>query len=173
MARPAKSQWTQLKRLAQTHPGQRKRVPQTQPDLNRTAVRGASQCRKGSCRETPALALLSRGIRPHPCPKILILLNLSWRRELNPRPSDYKSDALPTELRQHCSNRAKLSYRQSNCKPVSTRRKPLASRALIARTEHAAMPYCAAGFANCASSTGRLWCTSAILIANTFPPLVW
>jgi hypothetical protein len=24
----------------------------------------------------------------------------SWRRELNPRPSDYKSDALPTELRQ-------------------------------------------------------------------------
>ena len=28
------------------------------------------------------------------------ILNLSWRRELNPRPSDYKSDALPTELRQ-------------------------------------------------------------------------
>jgi hypothetical protein len=27
-------------------------------------------------------------------------LNLSWRRDLNPRPSDYKSDALPTELRQ-------------------------------------------------------------------------
>ncbi len=25
----------------------------------------------------------------------------SWRRDLNPRPSDYKSDALPTELRQH------------------------------------------------------------------------
>jgi hypothetical protein len=25
----------------------------------------------------------------------------SWRRELNPRPSDYKSDALPAELRQH------------------------------------------------------------------------
>jgi hypothetical protein len=24
----------------------------------------------------------------------------SWRRELNPRPSDYKSDALPAELRQ-------------------------------------------------------------------------
>ena len=23
----------------------------------------------------------------------------SWRRDLNPRPSDYKSDALPTELR--------------------------------------------------------------------------
>jgi hypothetical protein len=28
------------------------------------------------------------------------LPNWSWRRDLNPRPSDYKSDALPTELRQ-------------------------------------------------------------------------
>src|SRR5437016_1313629 len=29
----------------------------------------------------------------------------SWRRDLNPRPSDYKSDALPTELRQQiCSS---------------------------------------------------------------------
>ena len=27
----------------------------------------------------------------------------SWRRDLNPRPSDYKSDALPAELRQHCT----------------------------------------------------------------------
>src|SRR5438034_6207661 len=27
-------------------------------------------------------------------------LNWSWRRDLNPRPSDYKSDALPAELRQ-------------------------------------------------------------------------
>src|SRR3954467_13953673 len=27
-------------------------------------------------------------------------LKWSWRRDLNPRPSDYKSDALPTELRQ-------------------------------------------------------------------------
>ncbi len=28
----------------------------------------------------------------------------SWRRDLNPRPSDYKSDALPAELRQHSEN---------------------------------------------------------------------
>src|ERR1039458_4272038 len=27
-------------------------------------------------------------------------LTWSWRRDLNPRPSDYKSDALPAELRQ-------------------------------------------------------------------------
>ena len=43
----------------------------------------------------------------------------SWRRDLNPRPSDYKSDALPTELRQPCSNRTKVSQRQSNCKQLS------------------------------------------------------
>ena len=28
----------------------------------------------------------------------------SWRRDLNPRPSDYKSDALPAELRQHATH---------------------------------------------------------------------
>jgi hypothetical protein len=33
----------------------------------------------------------------------------SWRRELNPRPSDYKSDALPAELRQPRSNRARIA----------------------------------------------------------------
>jgi hypothetical protein len=29
----------------------------------------------------------------------------SWRRDLNPRPSDYKSDALPAELRQRETSR--------------------------------------------------------------------
>src|SRR5437016_4366028 len=33
----------------------------------------------------------------------------SWRRELNPRPSDYKSDALPAELRQRPSNRVRIA----------------------------------------------------------------
>ena len=32
--------------------------------------------------------------------KFFRLMVWSWRRGLNPRPSDYKSDALPTELRQ-------------------------------------------------------------------------
>jgi hypothetical protein len=31
----------------------------------------------------------------------------SWRRELNPRPSDYKSDALPAELRQRTQTEQK------------------------------------------------------------------
>ena len=32
----------------------------------------------------------------------------SWREESNPRPADYKSAALPTELRQPCSERDRL-----------------------------------------------------------------
>ena len=32
------------------------------------------------------------------------LVRWSWRRDLNPRPADYKSAALPTELRQHRQN---------------------------------------------------------------------
>ncbi len=34
----------------------------------------------------------------------------SWRRDLNPRPSDYKSDALPAELRQHCTALTQLRH---------------------------------------------------------------
>ena len=33
------------------------------------------------------------------CPSTYV--RFSWRRDLNPRPADYKSAALPTELRQH------------------------------------------------------------------------
>ncbi len=47
-------------------------------------------CCSGCCSGAPRQAKLAR--------KSLILW--SWRRDLNPRPSDYKSDALPTELRQ-------------------------------------------------------------------------
>ena|GEM_PF-2801068 len=35
-----------------------------------------------------------------PNPSACMGRNWSWRRDLNPRPSDYKSDALPAELRQ-------------------------------------------------------------------------
>src|SRR6202050_3031625 len=76
-------------------------VPRYQLELYRTAVRGTPQCRKGSCPKTPTLALLSRGILSATLQKFCRAFKVSWRRELNPRPSDYKSDALPTELRQH------------------------------------------------------------------------
>src|SRR5438128_512666 len=44
----------------------------------------------------------------------------SWRRDWDPRPSDYKSDALPAELRQHNPlvpghKVNKLAQRQSAC----------------------------------------------------------
>src|SRR6478672_7835326 len=53
--------------------------------------------------EKPVAPLLPS---PPPAGQFLLLCSLaelvlwSWRRESNPRPSDYKSDALPTELRQ-------------------------------------------------------------------------
>src|SRR5581483_7824056 len=36
-------------------------------------------------------------------------LSWSWRRDSNPRPSDYKSDALPAELRQQFEGKSPLS----------------------------------------------------------------
>jgi hypothetical protein len=43
----------------------------------------------------------------------------SWRRELNPRPSDYKSDALPAELRQRRSNRVRIAEEVSELQVVA------------------------------------------------------
>src|SRR5207237_7541719 len=43
------------------------------------------------------------------CGGILRAKLWSWRRDLNPRPSDYKSDALPAELRQPRSNRVRIA----------------------------------------------------------------
>jgi hypothetical protein len=53
----------------------------------------------------PAATLITGFRRKRLHPRITLLCNpslllWSWRRDLNPRPSDYKSDALPTELRQ-------------------------------------------------------------------------
>ena len=45
----------------------------------------------------------------------------SWRRELNPRPSDYKSDALPAELRQRRSNRVRITEGVSELQGVAVK----------------------------------------------------
>src|ERR1700731_1698999 len=100
-------------------------------------------------------------------------LKLSWRRELNPRPSDYKSDALPAELRQPCSNLGKLSQRQSNCKQLSPSRKTLATSALIRPQSAAKMPYSAAGFENSLSFSSTLWRTSVKVIVNEGFAIDW
>ena len=45
----------------------------------------------------------------------------SWRRELNPRPSDYKSDALPAELRQRRSNRVRIAEEVSELQGAASK----------------------------------------------------
>jgi hypothetical protein len=42
----------------------------------------------------------------------------SWRRGLNPRPSDYKSDALPTELRQHPFHATRCAEESASLPPL-------------------------------------------------------
>ena len=56
-------------------------------------------------RHQPFHAIMPGFAPPHSPAKIW----WSWRRDLNPRPSDYKSDALPAELRQRCSNRTRIA----------------------------------------------------------------
>ena len=61
-------------------------------------------------RKSTEWSALEKPVAPLPSPlsagnpfllcRFLVVVSWSWRRESNPRPSDYKSDALPTELRQ-------------------------------------------------------------------------
>src|SRR5580658_1692859 len=60
----------------------------------------------GVCLEKPAAPLPSPPNRRKIVSSFVVTLSCSvvlwsWRRDLNPRPPDYKSGALPTELRQH------------------------------------------------------------------------
>ena len=64
-----------------------------------------------------SLSFLLSEIDRRPAP--LRSKKISWRRDLNPRPSDYKSDALPTELRQRSSNQKKITKGQLDCKRSS------------------------------------------------------
>ena len=82
----------------QSVPFQPKRV------LVGSGVRGNT---KGTCvqRHQPVLVAMTEFAPPHSPVKSW----WSWRRDLNPRPSDYKSDALPAELRQRRSNRTRIA----------------------------------------------------------------
>ena len=55
----------------------------------------------------------------------------SWRRDLNPRPSDYKSDALPAELRQRCSNQARITDRAQTMQEMDSKLLRGATAALV------------------------------------------
>ncbi len=56
---------------------------------------------------------------------------ISWRRDLNPRPSDYKSDALPAELRQPCQTERNYHTGNRIASKVFRASKPDASNAFI------------------------------------------
>jgi hypothetical protein len=55
----------------------------------------------------PLRSRINLSAKPEPLLQSYLLASVlwSWRRDLNPRPSDYKSDALPAELRQLSGNR--------------------------------------------------------------------
>jgi hypothetical protein len=81
---------------------------------------------------------LAAGAYPQRSSSILFSLPRSWRRELNPRPADYKSAALPTELRQQIpqSKRAKIAdriIRLPKLRPCATFKQSLDS---VCLTEH-------------------------------------
>ena len=68
-------------------------------------------------RQIYSLIPLAARESPQKCPPIADPLhrnttgsvqNWSWREESNPRPADYKSAALPTELRQHLNSGARF-----------------------------------------------------------------
>lgn len=61
--------------------------------------------------DTSPSAFVARKPVRIPAKKIPGPYKLSWRRDLNPRPSDYKSDALPAELRQRRPNRVRIAER--------------------------------------------------------------
>ena len=80
-----------------THPP----VPQEHRDLRRWSRPGNFATQKGLVSKDTSPSVFQCEEFTGAKPKIPILKKFSWRRELNPRPSDYKSDALPAELRQH------------------------------------------------------------------------
>src|SRR4029077_5790602 len=64
-------------------------------------------------RKSSEWSALEKPVAPLPSPpptgnSFRLSVSWSWRRDSNPRPSDYKSDALPTELRQHFPGQMRL-----------------------------------------------------------------
>jgi hypothetical protein len=72
----------------------------TGPELRCGAPTGIPESNSGKKALRWWMDFASKGDRL-PCSRLSgIWIVWSWRRDLNPRPSDYKSDALPAELRQ-------------------------------------------------------------------------
>ena len=131
-------------------------VPHAPPGNRFTSATGScANAERARVRRHQPLIFTARN-PPASLPENSRPLKLSWRRDLNPRPSDYKSDALPTELRQPSLNQEKLSHRQSNCKGENGSRSyrvPVPPPSLNSKPGS----YWAAGFLNKLSSIGTLW----------------
>ena len=95
--------------------------------------------KKDSCQKTPARLFFLQGFAPPHSPAKSWW---SWRRELNPRPSDYKSDALPAELRQPRSNRVRIADGASKLQGVARIR------------EHVGGQVCGKGISLCRTPSG-------------------
>ena len=92
----------------------------THPPVRTGGINKEGHCASAKFEKTQRHLLRDAGTR---FPQLFGILPLtqkllwqSWRRDLNPRPSDYKSDALPTELRQHGANRRNITKGYVNCK---------------------------------------------------------
>ena len=91
------------------------------PSARNAHTSASRSYRAGSCVEFVLLKGYARR---------LLVRSWSWRRDLNPRPSDYKSDALPAELRQQAGaphagatqNRSRLTGQDSKFSTYGTTR---------------------------------------------------
>ncbi len=97
---------------------------------------------QGSPRRTgPAIEKIRSPANNHQFgPRIPASLKWSWRRDLNPRPSDYKSDALPAELRQPFppgnALKTKTNARNESRRRVRTHSRSARSTAQKSRLAH-------------------------------------
>src|SRR5215472_15556683 len=136
--------------------------------------------------EKPVAPLLPRPPPAGQFPSTMLSAELvlwSWRRDSNPRPSDYKSDALPTELRQQLGKGAfprklipripsrcpgqlyKVPQRQDEVQPTASIVWSLAQRAR--RFTSQSVRRAAIGFFEAARAAGSREATNASTITKT------
>jgi hypothetical protein len=96
---PCKNAGTAQRKNPQTNPFYFRKTgkPRLAQKIPRRSLH-AGKFPNGVCLEKPAAPLPSPPNRRNIRLPVIVLW--SWRRDLNPRPPDYKSGALPTELRQ-------------------------------------------------------------------------
>ena len=94
----------------------------------------------------------------------------SWRWDLNPQPSDYKSDALPIELHQHCqsarTSHAGLATASQAAKKMATRKGLEPSTSSVTGWHSNQLNYCAVWWAMTGSNCRHSACKADALPAE-------